>query len=136
MTIVGVLSRPNKTNLIWEERIEISATGIDYMANIPKPFLLDGYKDEMNEQLEEMGWKTAMDNIYQDKMSSEEFLEIISFVTAYKTVYEKYYGEIGEELHQGLYADKNLTIAEFLEEVRIKNEKDQELIKFVVERQQ
>ncbi|MCK4525073.1 MAG: hypothetical protein KAU07_01410 [Candidatus Andersenbacteria bacterium] len=131
-------SKPNKENYIWEQIIKILPQGINYKVNIPKPFLIDGYKNEMNEALEKIGLKTLMETIYQDAMTPEEFLKMISFVTAYKAVYEKYYGEIGEEIHQGFYENKNLTIAEFLEEVekvRV-NRKDQELIEFNVERQQ
>lgn len=108
---ISLIKNPNKSdnNLVGAQIVKVSSTGkIEYLFFRPTPFCSNGYRDKMDEQLEEKGWRIGMGSMtYKEKIPSKEFLDYLAFGEAYKEIYK-------ENVSRPL-ANIELSVSEFLD---------------------
>lgn len=105
----------NYCRMVKAEKPEIVLEIYDDRANLhffrPTPFLKDGYKEEMNEELEKRGWKIGLGGFtYSKGVGTSEALNRLGYLMAYTKAYEEVVA--GKPL-----ADVDLTISGFLDKV-------------------
>lgn len=101
-------NRPGENT--WTTVVEIDEKQgfIDVNIYRPTPFCKDGWKDEMVELLNNMGWEasTMMGITGKSGLSPAEFIDAFTFIEAYKNVYVRNVGHPHDNIP--------LTLQEFL----------------------
>lgn len=92
------------------------------------PFCIDGYKDEIKEEIEKRGYKTGIGYfVYRDNISHKELIECMIFKSAYDYTY---YSVVSDDL-LSKFKDVDISITNFMKEVdeNIKKIKQQKMFR-------